>query len=281
MTEKPGDVGEFDLIARLLRRGRAGGDGVVLGVGDDCAVLEGGGDELLLMTTDLMTEGVHFLRASDPLDLGDKLMSVNLSDVAAMGGRPAHAVLAMAVPDDVEVGYLERVYAGLFARAERHGVSLVGGDTTASHGPLTLSLTLTGRVASDRVLRRDGASAGDRILVSGTIGDSAAGLGLLLGRVEGRDLPDDVRIPPGQVTMTIRPEHVQSGVDGNPAPETSNTCTGQMIECIYVGTHTRCRLQAGEYQIEATSGTDSPVAFGEGGEVRMHFPPDRIWLLQK
>ena len=95
------------------------------------------------------------------------------------------------------------------------------------------------------------------------------------------ELPADVRIPPGQVTLTIRPEHVQLAVDGNPVPETSNACTGQLIECIYVGTHTRCAIQSGEHQIEATSGTDSPIAFGEGGKVRLHFPPDRIWLLEK
>jgi ABC-type Fe3+/spermidine/putrescine transport system ATPase subunit len=90
------------------------------------------------------------------------------------------------------------------------------------------------------------------------------------------DLPDEVHIPPGRVTLTIRPEHIQLGVDGK-----QNTCVGWMRECIYVGTHTRCKIKMGEHEIEATSGTDSPVALGEGGEVRVHFPPERLWLLPR
>ena len=87
------------------------------------------------------------------------------------------------------------------------------------------------------------------------------------------DLPDGAHMPPGQMTLTIRPEHIQLGVDGK-----QNTCVGWMRECIYVGTHTRCKIKMGEYEIEATSGTDSPVALGEGGEINVHFPPNRIWL---
>jgi hypothetical protein len=86
---------------------------------------------------------------------------------------------------------------------------------------------------------------------------------------------------PGGDNPNIAPDHIQLGVDGGRIPEASNACTGQMVECIYVGTHTRCKIQSGEHLIEATSGTDSPIAFGKGGEVRMHFPPDRIWLLQE
>ena len=95
------------------------------------------------------------------------------------------------------------------------------------------------------------------------------------------ELPEGVDIPPGQVTLTIRPEHIQLGDDGGSVPAQSNTYSGWMVECIYVGTHTRCKIRSGECQIEATSGTDSPVALGEGGEVLVHFPPDRIWLLRE
>jgi ABC-type Fe3+/spermidine/putrescine transport system ATPase subunit len=95
------------------------------------------------------------------------------------------------------------------------------------------------------------------------------------------DLPEDVDIPPGQVTLTIRPEHIQLGIDGNSVLAKSNTASGELVECIYVGTHTRCKIQSGEVQIEATSGTDSPVALGEGGQVLVRFLPDRIWLLQE
>jgi ABC-type Fe3+/spermidine/putrescine transport system ATPase subunit len=88
------------------------------------------------------------------------------------------------------------------------------------------------------------------------------------------DLPAGVDVPPGPVILTIRPEHIEIGVDEGP-----NTCVGQMYECIYVGTHTRCKITFDGHEIEATSPTDSPVALGEGGEVRVRFPPDRLWLL--
>ena len=185
MTDDLRDLGEFDLIRRLTSLGPAAGRGVELDVG---------GAERLLVTTDLMTEGIHFVREAEPASIGDKLMAVNLSDVAAMGGRPAHAVIAMAVPGDVSPVFLDALYTGLYARAARHGVTLVGGDTTASLGPLTLSLTLTGLAPPDRVLRRDAARPGDRVLVSGTLGDSAAGLALLLA-AEPPPLDADVREP--------------------------------------------------------------------------------------
>ena len=90
------------------------------------------------------------------------------------------------------------------------------------------------------------------------------------------DVPDGVDVPSGPVTLTIRPEHIELGAGDGP-----NTCVGLMHECIYVGTHTRCKIQLGAHQIEATSGTDSPVARGEGGELRIRFPPDRLWLLKE
>jgi thiamine-monophosphate kinase len=188
MARDPHALGEFDLIDRLTAGLDTGDPAVRVGVGDDCAVIDDGGDGPLLVTCDLMAEGVHFLSGAKPVALGDKLLAVNISDIAAMGGRPAHALLALAIAPGVDVGYLERVYAGLDRRARRHGVSLVGGDTTASRSGLVLSLTLLGRGSPGRVLTRDAARPGDRILVSGTLGDSGAGLLLLSGA--GDDPPD-------------------------------------------------------------------------------------------
>jgi len=88
------------------------------------------------------------------------------------------------------------------------------------------------------------------------------------------DPADGLGVAPGPVTLTIRPEHIQVGVEGR-----SNTCTAELRECIYMGTHTRCKIRVGPYDLEATSGTDTPVVLGEGGQVRVHFPPDRLWLL--
>lgn len=178
MKETLADLGEFGLIERLTSGLGTADASVVVGIGDDCAVLDDGGDQLLLLTTDLMAQGVHFLPRAEPVALGDKLLSVNLSDVAAMGGTPRHAVLAMAAPSEIPVATLDGIFEGLRRRAQRHGVSLVGGDTTRSGRGLVLSLTLTGRVPRGRALTRAGARPGDRILVSGTLGDSGAGLAL-------------------------------------------------------------------------------------------------------
>ena len=140
------------------------------------------GDRVLLLTADLMVEEVHFLRAADPEGIGYKLLAVNLSDVAAMGGEPRDAVVSVAIPTDFDVGYMERIYEGLYACADRFRVNVAGGDTTRSPGPLVLNLTLTGRMERDRVCMRSGARPRDLVYVSGTLGDSAAGLALLLGR---------------------------------------------------------------------------------------------------
>ena len=176
------ELGEFAFIDRIAAHGLVREEGVVCGIGDDCAVFSLEGDRVLLMTADLMVEEVHFLRTADPEGIGYKLLAVNLSDVAAMGGEPRDAVVSVAIPTDFDVGYMERIYEGLHACAARFGVNVAGGDTTRSPGPLVLNLTLTGRMARDRVCTRSGARPGDLVCVSGTLGDSAAGLALLLGR---------------------------------------------------------------------------------------------------
>ena len=193
MDDSLRSLGEFGLIERLTAGAADAGEGVVLGVGDDCAVVDDGAGDLLLLTTDLMAEGVHFLIGVDPVELGDKLLSVNLSDVAAMGGVPRHAVLAVAIPAELGVAFLDGLYRGLLRRAARHGVTLVGGDTTRSRSGLVLSLALTGRAERGRVLLRAAARPGDRVLVSGTLGDAAAGLELL-------DAGGEERMPAGGLT---------------------------------------------------------------------------------
>jgi len=121
--------------------------------------------------------------------VGHKLLAVSLSDIAAMGGKPVDAVVAISAQGDGDAGYVERIYNGLYACADRFGVSIVGGDTTHTPGPLVLSLTLTGEMVKDQVCYRSGAQAGDVVYVSGTLGDAAGGLGIVLGEVdvEGED----------------------------------------------------------------------------------------------
>lgn len=174
-------LGEFGLIAQIRRRapiGRRGG--VLLGIGDDAAILDPGGPRLLLVTTDMLVEGVHFaLATTSPYALGRKALAVNLSDIAAMGGTPRYALIALAAPPVTPARLLRELYRGVCAEAKRFNVSLVGGDTCAAPAGLTLGLTVLGEVPRRQAVTRAGARPGDRIWVTGTLGGSAAGLAAL------------------------------------------------------------------------------------------------------
>jgi thiamine-monophosphate kinase len=164
--------GEFDLIARIRARTAARRD-VVLGIGDDAAVVRVAPGHQLVITTDTLVAGRHFPRATAPRDIGWKAIAVNLSDLAAMGAAPAWVTLALTLPRGDPV-WLDAFIGGFMALAHRHGVALVGGDTT--RGPLSITVTAHGLVPRGTALRRHGARAGDAIYVSGSLGDAAAGL---------------------------------------------------------------------------------------------------------
>jgi thiamine-monophosphate kinase len=180
-------AGEFDLIGLAACHGLVRPEGVVCGIGDDCAVLSTDADQVLLVTTDTMVEDIHFLGDAPLADVGYKLLAVSLSDIAAMGGEPRDAVVSIALKGDgsQRVAVVNDLYEGLYACCEAYGTNIVGGDTVRTKGPLTLGLTLTGRAAATSVCYRKGARPGDAIYVTGTLGDAAAGLGLLLNRSEG------------------------------------------------------------------------------------------------
>jgi len=158
---------EFDLIARHFTRPAAN---AVLGVGDDCALLQVTNGMDLAVSTDTMVSGTHFFPEVDPEHLGHKALAVNLSDMAAMGAMPYWATLALTLPS-VDHAWLGAFAKGFFDLAEEFNVSLVGGDTT--RGPLSLNVTIMGEVPAGAALRRSGAKAGNDIWVSGHIGDAA------------------------------------------------------------------------------------------------------------
>ena len=166
---------EFDLIARYfapLARGEAG----AFGLTDDAAVVVVPESQELVITQDALVAGVHFRVTDAPGDIARKVLRVNLSDLAAMGARPRAYTLSVMFPKTVDEAFVAAFAEGLAADQERYGVTLIGGDTTATPGPMTFSLTATGEVPCGQALRRDGAQVGDRVFVSGTLGDAALGL---------------------------------------------------------------------------------------------------------
>ncbi|RME93383.1 MAG: thiamine-monophosphate kinase [Verrucomicrobia bacterium] len=166
---------ERTLIQRLTRDAPSH-PGVVVGPGDDCAVLEVGlPDRWGLLKTDAVVEGVHFTPETDPARVGHKALARALSDIAAMAGEPSSAVVTLAAPPETAPERLERLYAGMAATARRWSVALVGGETTATTGPLLVSVALLGFVEKDGCLLRRGARPGDALFVTGELGGSLAG----------------------------------------------------------------------------------------------------------
>jgi thiamine-monophosphate kinase len=179
-------VSEFELINRYFKSLATPRADVLLGIGDDCALLQPPAGKQLAMTADTLVAGVHFPVNTAAYDIGYKALAVNLSDLAAMGAEPAWAVLALTLPE-VNAAWLKEFVRGFSELANEFGVQLIGGDTTS--GPLSITLQLTGFVSPGQVLRRDTAKPGDKIYVSGTLGDAALGLKQCLGQLApGHDL---------------------------------------------------------------------------------------------
>lgn len=186
------ELGEFGLIDRLAAGLEKGSNASTLrGVGDDCAVLRYDGSEVLV-TTDLLLEGVHFDLTYVPLKhLGYKAVTVNLSDIYAMNGRPRQIVVGLGVSQRFAVEHLEQLYEGMRLACSIYGVDLVGGDTTASRQGLVISITAIGEVAPGKAVGRDGAHDTDLICVSGDLGAAYMGLQLLeREKVAGAGQPD-------------------------------------------------------------------------------------------
>lgn len=173
-------ISENALIERFFRNCGASRGDVALGIGDDAAVVSVPPGCDLVAATDTLVSGVHFPLNSPPASVGHRALAVNLSDLAAMGARPAWALLALTLPEAREE-WLAEFAAGLGALARAHEVALIGGDTT--RGPLCVTMQLCGHLPHGAALRRSGAHAGDALFVSGTPGDAGAGLALEQGRL--------------------------------------------------------------------------------------------------
>lgn len=174
------EIGEFGFIESIKKECITTLKDVIKGIGDDCAVFGPSSGRVLLFTTDMLVEDIHFLKSKmTPYQLGWKSIAVNLSDIAAMGGRPLILLISLAIPAEMDVEIIQDLYKGMKDICEHHKVNIVGGDTVASPDKLVINVSLIGDAKENEVLYRSGARPGDSIYLTGNVGDSFAGLKIL------------------------------------------------------------------------------------------------------
>ncbi len=265
--------GEFDLIARLtegLPRSRR----TVLGVGDDCAILRASPAGRLL-TIDSVVEGVHFdVSWGAPEALGARALAVNLSDIAAMGGRPTACVVNLAVRRGLDVAFFERLYAGLKAEATRARIDIVGGNITRAR-ELSITIALVGDAAAQS-LRRDTARIGDEIFVTGTVGDAAAGWRILAGKLRAlgaarthlvnRFLRPAARMLAGQRLASMRPVPTAIDISDGLLQD-----LGHILERSKVGAEVDANSVPLSRFYRALMGRDLSLALGGGEDYELLF----------
>ncbi|MDP3720641.1 MAG: thiamine-phosphate kinase [Acidobacteriota bacterium] len=272
------DLGEHALLGRLLARLPRPSAQVLVGPGDDAAVLAPVRNERLVVTTDALVQGVHFSSAFSPADIGHKALAVNLSDLAAMAATPQWALLSLVLPGDWLVTDVEGLVDGLTALAVEHGVSVVGGNITRTTGPLVVDVTVGGTVASRKWLTRTGAIAGDEIWVSGTLGGARAGLEMLGSATPGVGSRES-GVDPACIGRQRRPEpRVRLGVAvgrGRAARAAMDLSDGLADGIRQIGAASGCgaRIDAGALPIEPGAGAwwqargvDPVIAAVTGGE---------------
>ncbi len=172
---------ELDLISWIKARHSGKSRGIILGIGDDCAAIRPARGRITLVTTDTLTEGVHFSRELAPAKLlGGKSAAVNLSDIASMGGEPKYALLSPCFPKGLDRKWIKDFLKGFHETLKRYGCILIGGNVSSARDWISVTVTVLGQIAENRIVKRDGAKPGDLIYITGTPGDSAMGLDLLL-----------------------------------------------------------------------------------------------------
>lgn len=173
---------EFEFIKKISLTQKQGlHHDIIVGIGDDAAVVKPPVEMNLLACTDTMVEGIHFKRETmSPYHIGYKALTANISDIAAMGGIPTYFLVSIAIPKNWQENELLEIYSGMEIVAKHNEVKLIGGDTVSTNGPLVVNVTVLGKVEKDSCLKRSNAKAGDIVFLTGTVGDSAAGLHIIV-----------------------------------------------------------------------------------------------------
>ncbi len=230
------DLGEFGLIGRIADSLPFPPADVVVGIGDDVAVLQTGGPEYLLATCDVQVENIHFMRSAiTPYQLGRKIIAINVSDIAACGGKPAWALVSLAVAPDTGVDFIDGLYAGMREQIGLSGASIVGGNLSKIRTEMVIDLTLLGKVVPEHLVLRRGALPGDFVLVTGSLGDSRAGLELILhpdlnvdaefrDRVSARHLTPTPRLKEGRMLGASGKVHSMADVSDGTMGDLNHIC---------------------------------------------------------
>ncbi|MBW1975364.1 MAG: thiamine-phosphate kinase [Deltaproteobacteria bacterium] len=287
-------IGEFSFINLVEARARAFyRDDVVVGIGDDTAVLHFNDREFLLLTCDGQIEDTHFLcQLTDPFSLGRRLVNVNASDIAAMGGKLRWAVIAVNVPPDTEVAWLEKFFDGLLWQLEQYGACLVGGNCSKATGKLVFDLTVAGTVLKDLLVTRKGAQPGDLLAVTGTLGRAKAGLEIIKAPHCFQDMPQDVienliaayrvggaRVELGAKIASVGLARSMIDVSDGLLQDASHLCSDDLDVVIDAA---RVPVNPGCVMVAERSGEDGlwwGLAGGEDYELLFSVPPEKVNLL--
>jgi len=273
--------GEDSLIARYFKP--IATDPGAFGLTDDAAILNADGDDIVV-TTDAVVEGVHFLSNDPPETLARKALRVNLSDLAAKGATPAGFVLTLALRA-VDDGWLSAFARGLGEDAKHYACPLLGGDTVSTPGPLTVSITAFGRVPRGKMVRRSGARPGDRVMVTGTIGDAALGLAILKGGAAAAGLANDAaardrlvgryRIPePRNVLAAAIRDHASAAMDVSDglAGDLTKLCAASGVSAVIDAPRIPISTAAAELLAQGVVGIEALIAGGDDYEVLCAVP---------
>ncbi len=270
------ELGEFGLIERIKRALPQPSAEVVVGIGDDVAVLRSAGPEYLLATCDIQVENVHFQRSViTPFQLGRRIAAINVSDIAAMGGAPQWALVSLALPPDLETDFVDALYEGMHEELGRWGGAIVGGNLSRMDQTVVIDLCLLGKILPENLLLRSGACRGDLIMVTGTLGDSRAGLELvrepgLVVSEEGRrhaqmrHLTPQPRLLEGQVLGRSGLVHAMADVSDGMLADLGHICRASRVGAeIWLG---NLPVGAAAREVAQAAGQDASSWALSGGE---------------